>query len=58
MRRLFDPDLLLRPTVLALWVALGSVVVKEALYHYTMRSARRLRDYPTSMRWLLSWWPQ
>jgi len=44
VRRLFDPDLLLRPTVLALWVALGSVVVKEALYHYTMRSARRLRS--------------
>ncbi len=43
-RRLFEPSTLLRPTASALWVAFGSVVLKEALYHYTMRSARRLRS--------------
>jgi len=44
VRRLFEPHLLLRPTVEALFVAAASVVLKEAVYHYTMRSARRLRS--------------
>ena len=32
------------PGSLALWVAAGSIVVKEALYHYTIRAGRRLRS--------------
>lgn len=44
VRRLFDPALLLHPDALALWVAAASVIAKEAMYHYTMRSARRLRS--------------
>jgi cation diffusion facilitator family transporter len=43
-RRLMEPDLLLHPGILALLVALLSVVAKEAIYQYTARVARRLRS--------------
>jgi cation diffusion facilitator family transporter len=42
--RLFHPELLLRPEVWALLAAALSVLAKEAVYQYTMRSARRLRS--------------
>ncbi len=42
--RLFNPDLLLRPGVWALVVAGLSIVSKEAIYHYTMRAARKYRS--------------
>lgn len=44
VRRLFDPKSLLLPSMLALWAAIVSVLVKEALYHYTVVVARRLRS--------------
>ncbi|QKT03637.1 cation transporter [Ectothiorhodospiraceae bacterium 2226] len=43
-RRLLDPALLLHPGLLALAVAVLSVLAKEALYHYTVRVARRIRS--------------
>jgi len=43
-RRLLDPELLLHPGLLALVVALVSVVSKEIIYQYTARAARRLRS--------------
>ena len=43
-RRLFSPDTLLQPGWMALWVAVASILVKEAIYHYTMRAARKLRS--------------
>jgi len=43
-RRLLEPALLLRPDALALVVAVLSVLSKEALYHYTLRVARRTRS--------------
>lgn len=42
--RLFNPEELLVPGMLALVGALVSVLAKEALYHYTMVVARRLRS--------------
>ncbi|MES9846020.1 MAG: cation diffusion facilitator family transporter, partial [Candidatus Sedimenticola sp. 6PFRAG5] len=42
--RLFEPDALLQPSTLAIYVALLSVVVKELLYHYTMRVAKRINS--------------
>lgn len=42
--RMFHPERLLHPTLLTLAAALLSVVAKEALFHYTMRVARRLRS--------------
>ncbi len=42
--RLFSPERLVRPGALALFVALASIIIKEWLYHYTMRVARRLRS--------------
>jgi cation diffusion facilitator family transporter len=42
--RLFNPEELLQPGMWALGVALASVVLKEWIYHYTMRVARRLRS--------------
>lgn len=42
--RLFEPDRLLRPDVWALVVAGLSVVSKEAIYHYTMRAARKFQS--------------
>ena len=44
VRRLLAPELLLHPGVLALAVALVSVVAKEIIYQYTARAARRLRS--------------
>ena len=44
MKRLFHPEELMVPGVLALWVAGASVLSKGAIYHYTMRSARRLHS--------------
>lgn len=44
VRRLLNPALLLQPEVVALYVALVSVIAKEALYHYTVRASRRLRS--------------
>ncbi len=44
IRRLLAPELLLHPGVLALVVALISVLSKEAIYQYTARVARRLRS--------------
>jgi cation diffusion facilitator family transporter len=43
-QRLFSPDSLLVPGTLALVVAMVSILAKEALYHYTMVVARRLRS--------------
>ncbi len=42
--RLFSPERLARPEALALWLALGSIIIKEWLYRYTMDTARRLRS--------------
>lgn len=44
IERMNQPDLLLHPGVAALVVAVLSVISKEAIYHYTMRTARRLRS--------------
>jgi cation diffusion facilitator family transporter len=44
IRRLFDETLLLSPGALALAVAVVSVLAKEALYHYTLAVARRIRS--------------
>lgn len=42
--RLFHPERLLVPGWLSLVVAALSIVSKEAIYHYTMRAAKRLRS--------------
>ncbi|MDX1594473.1 MAG: cation diffusion facilitator family transporter [Gammaproteobacteria bacterium] len=42
--RLFEPERLLHPTLLALAAAVVSVFAKEALFHYTMRVARAQRS--------------
>ncbi|MCP5141098.1 MAG: cation transporter [Gammaproteobacteria bacterium] len=42
--RLADPESLPIPSTIALWVALASVVSKEALYWYTLIIARRIRS--------------
>lgn len=42
--RLFEPERLLNPGWLSLAVAAVSIVSKEAIYHYTMRAAKRLRS--------------
>ena len=44
VRRLFNPQLLLKPEISALLIALLALVFKEMLYHYTMRAAKRLRS--------------
>jgi len=44
VRRILEPELLMNPGVLALVVALVSVLSKEAIYQYTARAARRLRS--------------
>lgn len=50
--RLLAPERLLQPTVLALAAAVVSILLKEAMYHYTMRTARRLRsDLLTANAW-------
>lgn len=43
-QRLFEPERLLRPGVGALVVAALSIISKEAIYHYTMRTARKVRS--------------
>ena len=43
-RRLFHPEALQIPAWWAMAVAAGSVVSKEAVYHYTVRAARRYRS--------------
>ncbi len=42
VERLFAPEQLLHPGPVALIVAIFSVLVKEVLYHYTMRAGRRV----------------
>jgi len=42
--RLFNVERLLQPTILALYIALVSVVAKEFIYHYSMRIARKFRS--------------
>jgi cation diffusion facilitator family transporter len=42
--RLFHPDELLQPTLLAMLIAGISVVSKEAIYHYTMHYAKKHRS--------------
>nr|VFJ48429.1 MAG: cation diffusion facilitator family transporter [Candidatus Kentron sp. FM]VFJ57152.1 MAG: cation diffusion facilitator family transporter [Candidatus Kentron sp. FM]VFK08023.1 MAG: cation diffusion facilitator family transporter [Candidatus Kentron sp. FM] len=44
IRRLFEPELLLRPGVWALVVAAISVLAKESIYRYTMHIGRKLRS--------------
>ena len=44
VNRLTGPDVLLPPSWEALVIAAVSVVVKEGVFHYTMRSARRLNS--------------
>jgi len=44
IRGLFDPATLSHPGVLALVIATISIGAKEAIYHYTMRIARKFRS--------------
>ena len=44
VHRMMEPELLMHPGMLALVVALVSVVSKEAIYQYTASVARRLRS--------------
>lgn len=44
IQRMGTPDLLLEPGIIALTVAVISVLSKEAIYHYTVHAARRLRS--------------
>ncbi len=44
VRRMNDVELLLNPGVLALGVAVVSVIAKEAIYHYTKNAAVKLRS--------------
>jgi len=44
VERMFRPDELLQPGMLALGVAALSVLAKEAIYHYTMHLARKHRS--------------
>ncbi|MGD8998885.1 MAG: cation diffusion facilitator family transporter [Granulosicoccaceae bacterium] len=42
--RLFEPERLLHPGILAVVVAAISILAKEAIYHYTMHAAKKLRS--------------
>lgn len=42
--RLFSPADIVAPTTLAMVIAVLSIILKEAIYHYTMHAARRLRS--------------
>ncbi len=42
--RLLHPDLLMHPGWLALAIGTVSIFAKEAIYHYTMRAAKRLKS--------------
>jgi cation diffusion facilitator family transporter len=44
VRRMNQPELLLNPGLVALGVALVSVISKEAIYQYTRNAAKRLRS--------------
>ena len=44
IRRLLNPELLLVPGLWALVIAIASIVTKEAVYHYTIRAARKHRS--------------
>jgi len=43
-QRLFAPETLMHPSIVALYVAGLSVLIKEWLYHYTQRAAKRIRS--------------
>ncbi len=43
-RRLFEAELLLRPTGISLAAVILSIVIKEAIYHYTIYVANRVRS--------------
>jgi cation diffusion facilitator family transporter len=43
-RRLLSPEDLLTPTPMALALAVLAIISKEGLYHYTMRTARKVRS--------------
>lgn len=40
-RLLFDPAPFIAPSAIALWVAFATLIAKESLYRYTMRTANR-----------------
>lgn len=42
--RLFEPERLLHPGILAVVVAAISIFAKEAIYHYTMHAAKKMRS--------------
>lgn len=44
IRRLYQPDLLFHPGWIVFFVACISVVSKEAVFHYTMSAAKKLRS--------------
>jgi cation diffusion facilitator family transporter len=44
VQRLFEPALLTQPTPAVLVAALLSILLKEGLYHYTLRVANRIRS--------------
>ncbi|MGD8617426.1 MAG: cation diffusion facilitator family transporter, partial [Gammaproteobacteria bacterium] len=44
VRRMNAPELLVEPGIVALGVAILSVLSKEGIYQYSMRAARRLRS--------------
>ncbi len=44
VQRMFSPAELLQPGSIALYVALFSILIKEWLYHYTVRVGRRIRS--------------
>lgn len=44
VRRLFHPELLLKPGMVVIYVAILSIVLKEAIYHYSMTIARKYRS--------------
>jgi len=43
-KRLFEPELLFRPTAVSLAVVVVSILIKEVLYHYTMYIALQVRS--------------
>lgn len=43
-QRLINPETLLQPTPVALWVAGISILANEGLFHYTMRIARKFNS--------------
>jgi len=43
-RRLFDPTLLWQPTAISLAIAILSILIKEALYQYTIHVAKQVRS--------------